>query len=378
MPAWVGFGAACADDRRRRAKPHAQRALIDGAAAVVDGDPRRRALRRCHRRKARCPHLLCIGVEGVEAEPILLALDQHGVAVHSGSSCSSEMLEPSPVLEAMGVDADHSLRISVGWSTIEADVDRFVEVLPGNRRTLQGVAYRMTVSPSEPCRAVRARRARRPPRSTRRRSTSKSSPRSATARACSSRQPAPRTTTTSGCSRSVRRHRCPERGRVGLYHLAWQVDSIHDLAEMRERLAAARCARRRERPRREQVAVRARSRRQRVRGHVGRPARPTGARPSTTPSSPRSTSTPSSPATADGASYSSGSNRGWKPRGTVRRPGGTFVRLERREQRNDARAELASASRCASPRAAPVEVAVELVDVSGGLGSIEPSRCGRL
>jgi cysteine desulfurase len=74
------------------------------------------------------PNLLCLGVAGVEAEPILLALDQHGVAAHSGSSCSSEILEPSPVLEAMGVDAQHSLRISVGWSSTAADIDRFVEV----------------------------------------------------------------------------------------------------------------------------------------------------------------------------------------------------------------------------------------------------------
>ena len=51
----------------------------------------------------RClPHLVCLGVEGVEAEPILLALDQRGVAVHSGSSCSSETLEPSPVLAGDG------------------------------------------------------------------------------------------------------------------------------------------------------------------------------------------------------------------------------------------------------------------------------------
>ena len=57
----------------------------------------------------RLPHLICFGVEGVEAEPVLLGLDQHGVAVHSGSSCSSETFEPSPVLSAMGVDADHSL-----------------------------------------------------------------------------------------------------------------------------------------------------------------------------------------------------------------------------------------------------------------------------
>jgi cysteine desulfurase len=67
----------------------------------------------------------------VEAEPILLALDQHGVAVHSGSACSSELLEPSPVLAAMGVDADHSLRVSVGWNTTPADIERFTSALPG-------------------------------------------------------------------------------------------------------------------------------------------------------------------------------------------------------------------------------------------------------
>ena len=85
------------------------------------------------------PNILCLGVDGVEAEPILLALDQHGVAVHSGSSCSSETLEPSPVLAAMGVDADHSLRVSVGWSSARADVDRFVEVFPGIVERLRGL-----------------------------------------------------------------------------------------------------------------------------------------------------------------------------------------------------------------------------------------------
>jgi cysteine desulfurase len=83
------------------------------------------------------PHLVCLGVSGVEAEPILLALDQHGVAVHSGSSCSSEMLEPSPVLAAMGVDADHSLRASVGWNSTDADVDVFTSVFPGIVERLQ-------------------------------------------------------------------------------------------------------------------------------------------------------------------------------------------------------------------------------------------------
>jgi cysteine desulfurase len=129
VPAWVGFGAACADVDLG-AEAAAQAALIARAFGAADelpgvvryGDPDA---------DGRVPHLLCIGVEGVEAEPILLALDQQGVAVHSGSSCSSEMLEPSPVLAAMGVDAEHSLRVSVGWSSTAADVERFAEVLPG-------------------------------------------------------------------------------------------------------------------------------------------------------------------------------------------------------------------------------------------------------
>ena len=78
----------------------------------------------------RLPHLVCFGVEGVEAEPVLLGLDQRGVAVHSGSSCSSETFEPSPVLAAMGVDADHSLRISVGWSSSPYDVEAFLAAAP--------------------------------------------------------------------------------------------------------------------------------------------------------------------------------------------------------------------------------------------------------
>ena len=72
---------------------------------------------------------MCVGVDGVEAEAVLLGLDQAGIAAHSGSACSSESLEPSPVLEAMGVDADRSLRLSVGWSTTEDDVDACVAAL---------------------------------------------------------------------------------------------------------------------------------------------------------------------------------------------------------------------------------------------------------
>ncbi|MCU1449879.1 MAG: hypothetical protein JWP02_2049 [Acidimicrobiales bacterium] len=79
---------------------------------------------------SRLPHIVCLGVEGVEAEAVLLGLDQAGIAAHSGSACSSESLEPSPVLEAMGVDAERSLRVSVGWTTTDDDIDALVDALP--------------------------------------------------------------------------------------------------------------------------------------------------------------------------------------------------------------------------------------------------------
>jgi cysteine desulfurase len=73
---------------------------------------------------------VCLGVEGVEPQAVLLGLDAAGIAVHSGSACSSEALEPSPVLEAMGVDALRSLRVSVGWSSTDADIDALLTTLP--------------------------------------------------------------------------------------------------------------------------------------------------------------------------------------------------------------------------------------------------------
>ena len=77
----------------------------------------------------RLPHLVCLGIRDVEPQAVLIALDRVGVAAHSGSSCASESLEPSPVLEAMGVDAHHSLRFSVGWSTSDEDIDAAAQAL---------------------------------------------------------------------------------------------------------------------------------------------------------------------------------------------------------------------------------------------------------
>ncbi len=88
----------------------------------------------------RLPHLVCLGIEGIEPQGVLLGLDRAGVAAHSGSACSSESLEPSPVLEAMGVDAHRSLRLSVGWCTTEADVDRALAALPVTIDRLRALA----------------------------------------------------------------------------------------------------------------------------------------------------------------------------------------------------------------------------------------------
>lgn len=133
LPAAVGFGAAAAE----LAAPGALEAealvaadltsrlrsalsAIPGTELYGPAEPGRRL-----------PNLVCSGFAGVEAEPVLIGLDRAGVAAHSGSSCSSESLEPSPVLRAMGVDGERSLRLSVGWSTTVADVQRCASVLPG-------------------------------------------------------------------------------------------------------------------------------------------------------------------------------------------------------------------------------------------------------
>jgi cysteine desulfurase len=131
VPAMVGFGAAASEvsaDGRLAVEAHAQRELTDRVAR--DGPARVGGVSLYGDPTDRVPHLVCLGVEGVEAEPILLGLDQRGVAVHSGSACSSEALEPSPILAAMGVDADHSLRVSVGWSSTPEDVDAFLDAFP--------------------------------------------------------------------------------------------------------------------------------------------------------------------------------------------------------------------------------------------------------
>jgi len=81
----------------------------------------------------RLPHLLNMTFVNVEGESMLLTLDALGVAVSTGSACTSGSLEPSHVLTAMGVPpeiAHGSLRFSLGRSNTQEDVDYVIEKLP--------------------------------------------------------------------------------------------------------------------------------------------------------------------------------------------------------------------------------------------------------
>ena len=131
VPALLAFGAAsaalAADGHQligtEAATARRQIASVVGAALADDGVEVVGAATAADR----LPHLVCLGVQGVEAEPVLIGLDRAGVAVHSGSACSSESIEPSPVLEAMGADPSHSLRVSVGWTTTDQDCAAFAD-----------------------------------------------------------------------------------------------------------------------------------------------------------------------------------------------------------------------------------------------------------
>ncbi|GLK81000.1 cysteine desulfurase family protein [Methylopila turkensis] len=79
----------------------------------------------------RLPNTSCFAMQGVAAQVAMMALDLGGVAVSTGSACSSGKTKASPVLDAMGVAHDLSVgmvRVSFGWSSRAADCDRFLAV----------------------------------------------------------------------------------------------------------------------------------------------------------------------------------------------------------------------------------------------------------
>lgn len=94
---------------------------------------------------ARAPNVTAFAVPGFSAQTLLMQCDLRGIALSSGSACSSGKVRRSHVLEAMGVTKDiagGAVRISTGWNSTEADVMRFADVLAA---CLNGARARATV-----------------------------------------------------------------------------------------------------------------------------------------------------------------------------------------------------------------------------------------
>ncbi len=80
----------------------------------------------------RLPNTLNLGFEGVDGDTLLIGLDMEGVAVSTGSACSSGSGMPSPVLTAMDIpieEINSSIRFSLGWSNTVAEIEKAVKVL---------------------------------------------------------------------------------------------------------------------------------------------------------------------------------------------------------------------------------------------------------
>lgn len=96
--------------------------LASVPGTVVNGDP-----------STRVPNTSNISFDGIEAESLLIALDLEGVAISTGSACSSGTLEPSHVLQAMGLPAPrtrNSLRFSLGPATTADEVSFVAAKIP--------------------------------------------------------------------------------------------------------------------------------------------------------------------------------------------------------------------------------------------------------
>jgi cysteine desulfurase len=132
VPGIVGLGAAAQlaaakldveGERTRALRDH----LEDGLLKGVPGAERNGAA------EPRVPNTTNISFERIESESLLIGLDLEGIAVSSGSACSSGTLEPSHVLKAMGLPHSRtlsSIRFSLGAGNTEEDVDRVIRVLP--------------------------------------------------------------------------------------------------------------------------------------------------------------------------------------------------------------------------------------------------------
>jgi len=144
VPAIAGMGAAArlavAKLDRESARVAALRDRLEsGIVAAVPGTAVNGA------RDRRVPNTTNISFDRVEAESLLIALDLEGIAVSTGSACSSGTLEPSHVLRAMGFQAhrtQNSLRFSLGMFSTDEEVERVIAVVPGLVAKLRGLTER--------------------------------------------------------------------------------------------------------------------------------------------------------------------------------------------------------------------------------------------
>jgi len=125
----VGFGCACelamADTGWRRRTSALRDRLEQEIEAIAP------AARVFGRGAERLPNTSCLTMPGVGNQTQLIEFDLAGIAVSTGSACSSGKVGPSHVLAAMGVDpaeAASAVRVSFGWASTVEDVERFVEV----------------------------------------------------------------------------------------------------------------------------------------------------------------------------------------------------------------------------------------------------------
>ena len=122
----AALGAACTDLAQEGARLAALR--DDLAAHLRRAAPDLVIFGEC---APRLPNTLCCAASGISAETLLIALDLAGVAVSSGSACSSGKVKPSHVLAAMGVPsqlAQGAVRLSLGWNTGAHDIARCGEI----------------------------------------------------------------------------------------------------------------------------------------------------------------------------------------------------------------------------------------------------------
>jgi cysteine desulfurase len=141
VPAIAGMGVAAALAAGKLTTESARVAALrdrleDGILRAVPGTAVNGA------REQRVPNTTNISFDRVEAESLLIALDLEGIAVSTGSACSSGTLEPSHVLRAMGLPShrtQNSLRFSLGMFSTEAEVDRVVDTLPRLVEKLRGL-----------------------------------------------------------------------------------------------------------------------------------------------------------------------------------------------------------------------------------------------